>query len=125
MTGRRCIFVGALLALLAVGAGAFGAHALGARVGERELRTFETAARYQTYHAIALVLVGVLADRPEFERRALRVAGTAFLSGSLLFCGSLYLLAVGAPRWLGAITPLGGVGFMVGWGALAWSSRRA
>lgn len=123
MNARTSLAVGAIAALLAVAAGAFGAHALAQVLDERRLRVFETAARYQMFHALALVAVGVLGERDGDEGRALRVAATAFTLGIALFCGSLYPLALGAPRGLGAITPLGGVAFMVGWGALAWSTR--
>ncbi|HQN11124.1 MAG TPA: DUF423 domain-containing protein, partial [Quisquiliibacterium sp.] len=115
--------VGALSAGLAVAAGAFGAHGLRAHVAPEMLAVFETGARYQMYHALALIAVAWVAGRD--AARSVRVAGVAFVVGTLLFSGSLYLLALTGIRWLGAITPLGGVAFLVGWGCLAWSALRA
>lgn len=108
---------GALAAALAVGAGAFGAHALRARLSPADLGTFETAARYQMYHALALLAVAWLVDRGHPRANA---AGWAFLAGIVLFSGSLYVLTLGGIRWMGAVTPLGGVAFLVGWLLLAW-----
>lgn len=110
--------IGALSAGLAVAAGAFGAHALRARVDARALEVFETAARYQMYHALALLFVAWLAERqPESAR--VRLAGWMFVAGTVLFSGSLYLMTFTGMTWLGAITPLGGVAFLAGWGAVA------
>jgi uncharacterized membrane protein YgdD (TMEM256/DUF423 family) len=112
------IRVGSISAALAVAAGAFGAHGLrGTLEATGKAAVFETAARYHMYHALALVaagLVGLHAGRGT----ALGVAGGAFLVGTVLFSGSLYALSLGGPRWLGMITPLGGVAFLVGWVAL-------
>ncbi|HOA93915.1 MAG TPA: DUF423 domain-containing protein [Quisquiliibacterium sp.] len=120
---RLFLGVGALSAGLAVAAGAFGAHGLRAHVAPEMLAVFETGARYQMYHALALIAVAWVAGRD--AARSVRVAGVAFVVGTLLFSGSLYLLALTGIRWLGAITPLGGVAFLVGWGCLAWSALRA
>ena len=120
---RLFLGVGALSAGLAVAAGAFGAHGLRAHVAPEMLAVFETGARYQMYHALALIAVAWVAGRD--AARSVRVAGVAFVVGTLLFSGSLYLLALTGIRWLGAITPLGGVAFLVGWGSLAWSALRA
>ncbi|HPA90660.1 MAG TPA: DUF423 domain-containing protein [Quisquiliibacterium sp.] len=120
---RFFLGVGALSAGLAVAAGAFGAHGLRAHVAPEMLAVFETGARYQMYHALALIAVAWVAGRD--AARSVRVAGVAFVVGTLLFSGSLYLLALTGIRWLGAITPLGGVAFLVGWGCLAWSALRA
>ena len=120
---RFFLGVGALSAGLAVAAGAFGAHGLRAHVAPEMLAVFETGARYQMYHALALIAVAWVAGRD--AARSVRVAGVAFVVGTLLFSGSLYLLALTGIRWLGAITPLGGVAFLVGWGSLAWSALRA
>ena len=98
---------------MAVAAGAFGAHALRGSLAPDLLAVFETGVRYQMYHALALVLVGSLAGRA--SGRALSVAGYCFASGTLLFSGSLYLLALTGTRWWGAVTPLGGVCFLAGW----------
>lgn len=107
---------GAALAGLAVVAGAFGAHALQGRLDERALATYEIAVRYQLCHALALVLTGLLADR------GWRTAGVAraFVAGIAIFSGSLYALALSGVKWLGAITPIGGVLFVLGWLLLAW-----
>jgi uncharacterized membrane protein YgdD (TMEM256/DUF423 family) len=118
------IALGALSGLISVAAGAFGAHALKGRLPADLLVIFETAARYQMYHALALVLVGVLALRgglPERVSAPLQLAGALFVVGTVLFSGSLYVLSLSGQRWLGAITPLGGLAFLAGWLALAWS----
>jgi uncharacterized membrane protein YgdD (TMEM256/DUF423 family) len=119
---RTWVAVGAVSGLIAVAAGAFGAHALKARLTPDLLAVFETGARYQMYHALALVAAGWAAGR--FPGPAPAWAGGLFLAGTLLFSGSLYLLALTGTRWLGAITPLGGVAFLAGWGALAWAALR-
>jgi uncharacterized membrane protein YgdD (TMEM256/DUF423 family) len=119
---RLFLSVGAISALLAVGAGAFGAHALRARLAADLLDVFETGARYQMYHALALVLVGLVLTRFSASAGAqtwLVAAGWLFVAGTVLFSGSLYLLSLSGVRWLGAITPLGGVAFLLGWAALA------
>lgn len=106
----------ALAGASAVALGAFGAHALRDVLDERALAVWRTAVDYQFWHALALFGVGVLAQwRPG---RVLHAAAIAFVVGLVLFCGSLYALALGAPRFLGAITPLGGVAFIIGWLAL-------
>lgn len=112
--------IAALLGALAVVLGAFGAHALRDRLGEADRAIFETAARYHLLHALAAV---VAAERAAHARGA-SAAGWAFVVGTLLFSGSLYGLVLGGPRLLGAITPLGGVGFILGWLLLAWSFVR-
>jgi len=122
MTGTAWIRLGALSAALAVAAGAFGAHALRERLSEPMLAVFETGARYQMYHALALVAVGLLAMVRGIPSRALAVAGWSFLVGTILFAGSLYALALTGERRLGAITPLGGLAFLVGWVALGISA---
>jgi uncharacterized membrane protein YgdD (TMEM256/DUF423 family) len=120
------LFVGALNGFLSVAAGAFGAHALKARLGPDLLALFETAARYHMYHALALVAVGLLSAlrAPALAPGLLNGAGWAFLVGLLLFSGSLYALALTGVRGLGAITPLGGLGFLTGWALLALAALR-
>lgn len=118
---RYASTLGAVLAALAVGAGAFGAHALRARLDPGALATFETAARYQMYHAMALILAGWQGERS--PSGAARTAAVAFLAGIALFSGSLYALVLFGIPWLGAITPLGGACFLAGWGCLAWALR--
>jgi uncharacterized membrane protein YgdD (TMEM256/DUF423 family) len=97
---------------------------LKARLSPDLLAVFETGARYQMYHALALVLVGVLASRLTTDARelaSLKLSGGLFLAGTLLFSGSLYVLALTGLRWLGAVTPLGGLCWLAGWLALAWA----
>lgn len=115
---RRFLLLGALSGFLAVAAGAFGAHALRAVLTPDLLAAFEAGARYQMYHALALVLVAVVsASAP--QRRIVAAAGWCFVVGTLLFSGSLYLLALTGLRWWGAVTPLGGIFFLIGWACLA------
>jgi uncharacterized membrane protein YgdD (TMEM256/DUF423 family) len=117
--GRRILAAGAIFALLAVLLGAFAAHGLKSTLDAYRLGIFETAARYQMYHAFALLIAGAIASRPGYSPRWLRAAALAFGFGILLFSGSLYALALTGIGWLGAVTPLGGVAFVLGWLALA------
>jgi uncharacterized membrane protein YgdD (TMEM256/DUF423 family) len=110
--------LGALAGLLAVAFGAFGAHALRGRLDEYARGVFETAVQYHYYHALALVLVGILLlSQP--ATALLKSSGWLFLIGIAVFSGSLYLLAITGIKWLGAVTPLGGLAFIAGWGCLA------
>lgn len=116
------VALGAISGFISVAAGAFGAHALKARLPADLLAIFETGARYQMYHALALVLIGLLGlSRPS---GLLDGAGYAMLAGTVLFSGSLYVLALTDTRWLGAITPLGGVAFLLGWALCAIGALR-
>ncbi|MGD2067444.1 MAG: DUF423 domain-containing protein [Gemmatimonadota bacterium] len=119
---RTFVMLGAALAFLGVALGAFGAHALGPRLDARDLEIFETGVRYQMYHALALVLVGWAMTR--WPGGGTVVAGWAFLIGVVVFSGSLYLLVLTGTRGWGAVTPLGGVAFLVGWAALVWRLAR-
>ena len=119
---RTFFFLGCVAAFLAVGAGAFGAHALESRLSADRLGTFELAARYQMYHALALLAVGWACTR--WPGAMTTGSGWMFVVGIVVFCGSLYALALGAPRWFGAITPIGGVSFLIGWGMLGWAALR-
>lgn len=114
--------LGALSSMLAVAAGAFGAHALGARLTPELLATFETAARYQMYHALALLAVAWAVTR--WPGRLPMWAGWMFVAGTVLFSGSLYILLLTGTRWWGAVTPLGGVAFVAGWVCLGLSVVR-
>lgn len=114
--------LGSLFALLAVAAGAFGAHGLRGRLSPEMLAVFETAARYQMYHALALLAAAWGVER--WGGGAPVAAGWAFAVGIVVFSGSLYLLTLTGVRWLGAVTPLGGVAFLAGWAALAWAAWR-
>ena len=104
--------------MLAVMIGAFAAHGLKQVLDTYSLGLFETASRYQMYHAIGLLIVAVISTIPQFSPRWLKLAAFAFILGIVLFSGSLYLLALSGIKWLGAITPLGGVAFIFGWLAL-------
>lgn len=117
-TDRLFAILGAVSAFLAVAAGAFGAHALRQRLTEEMLATFETGARYQMYHGLALFAVAWAANR--WAATQLGWAGWLFVIGTVLFSGSLYTLAVTGVRWWGAVTPLGGLCFLAGWLCLAW-----
>ena len=119
---RIFLILGAGLALVAVGAGAFGAHALRARLAPDLLAVFETGARYQMYHALALI--GVAWAATQWPGALVAAAGWLFVVGVVVFSGSLYLLALTGVRWLGAVTPLGGLAFLAGWGALLLAAWR-
>ena len=114
--------LGALSALISVAAGAFGAHALRDRLAPDMQSVFEVGARYHMYHALGLLAVAWAAGR--WPGTPALAAGWLFVAGTIVFSGSLYLLALTGQRWLGAITPLGGLAFMLGWAALAWAALR-
>ena len=120
--GRRWLVLGAFSGFAAVALGAFAAHGLRARLAPELLAAFETGVRYQMYHALALLAVGALAGGR--RQPLLAASGALFALGTLLFSGSLYLLALGGPRWAGAVTPLGGIAFLGGWLALAVAALR-
>jgi uncharacterized membrane protein YgdD (TMEM256/DUF423 family) len=112
--------LGCASALIAVALGAFGAHGLRARIVPDMLLAFEIGVRYQMYHALALLVVGAVADR--LPGGAVAAAGWLFVAGTVVFSGSLYVLALTGQRWLGAVTPLGGVAFVAGWAVLVWAA---
>ena len=115
------IFIGiaAILGGLSVASGALATHALREKLSERSLEIFETAARYQMYHALALLLVALLLMQAELSQSTLVVTGWLFIVGTVIFSGSLYTLSLTGVKALGAIAPLGGAAFIAGWGALA------
>jgi uncharacterized membrane protein YgdD (TMEM256/DUF423 family) len=113
---KTFLLIGALAGFLAVALGAFGAHALRARLSPEMLAVFETGVRYQMYHALAIILAGLIAAR--FDGWLIRAAGWSFTAGIVLFSGSLYALAITGTTMFGAITPLGGLAFLIGWGLL-------
>ncbi len=113
---------GAIAAGLGVALGAFGAHVLKPRIAPDLLAIFETGVRFHMYHALALLAVGWAATR--WTGTAVQAAGWSFTAGIVVFSGSLYLLAVTGQRWLGAITPIGGLAFLIGWIALALAALR-
>ena len=124
MTPRLALVLGAALAFLAVALGAFGAHALKGRLTADDAAIWQTAVQYHGWHALALLACGlVLQARP--DARPVAVAAWMFVAGVALFGGSLYALALGAPRGIGAVTPIGGVAFLAGWAAFAWGAWRA
>ena len=114
---KTFLLIGSVAGFLAVAFGAFGAHALRARLSPEMLAVFETGARYQMYHALAIVLVALILGR--LDGWLVRTAGWMFTAGIVLFSGSLYALALTGVTTLGAVTPLGGLAFLVGWGLLA------
>lgn len=115
--------VGSLSAFVAVALGAFAAHGLRGRLSPDMLSTFEVAVRYQMYHALGLLAVAWAITR--WPGPGVSAAAWLFVAGTVLFSGSLYVLTLTGVRWLGAITPLGGVAFLLGWLALAWSAWTA
>jgi len=128
MLNKTFLQAGALMALLGVVLGAFGAHSLKILLSVERLATFEIGVRYQMYHAVALVLVALLA--PHLSKRSIKITGWLFIVGIVLFSGSLYLLAcrdvIGLTtyRWLGPLTPIGGVCFILGWAMLFIGTKR-
>lgn len=118
----------ALNGFIAVAAGAFGAHGLQGRVGERALAAFETGAQYHMYHALALIAVAWLASistQTGITASGTNTAGWAFLTGIILFSGSLYFYGLTESRALVLITPLGGLAFLVGWAALLYAAVKS
>jgi uncharacterized membrane protein YgdD (TMEM256/DUF423 family) len=116
------IVIGAVCGALSVIAGAFGAHALAARLEPRELQLWETAARYLMYGGLAMVLVGLFGAQG--ARRGVDGAGWCLLLGSAIFSGTVFGLALGGPRWLGAITPIGGMLLIAGFLIFAWAALK-
>lgn len=116
---RIFLTVAAIFGGLSVMAGAFGAHALSGKISDRAIEIFETGARYQMYHALALFLIAVLLRTSQSSQPLMNLAGSAFIIGVAIFSGSLYALSLTGIKWLGAITPLGGVALIAGWGCLA------
>lgn len=115
--------LGALFLLLGVVLGAFSAHALESRLAERSIRTFETAVRYHLIHGLGLLAIG-FASRLGLPA-PVEAAGWLMVAGIALFSGSLYVLAIGGPSWLGPVTPLGGLCLIASWGCLAAAAFRA
>ncbi len=120
---RRFLILAALAGALSVALGAFAAHGLKPRLDAHLLANWETGVRYQFYHVFALMAAAWLADRlPEYK--SARWSGWLFLIGMVLFSGSLYVMALTGLRWLGMITPFGGVAFIAGWILLALAARK-
>lgn len=114
--------LGACLSLLGVVFGAFGAHALRSRLSPEMLETFEVAVRYQMYHSLGMIAAAWAVSA--WQNQLTVTAGWCFFAGVLIFSGSLYILSFTGVRWLGAVTPIGGVAFIVGWGCLALAAIR-
>lgn len=119
---RTWLLIAALSGFVAVALGAFAAHGLQGRLETKELAWIDTGLRYQMFHALALIGVALLSR--EAASAALQIAGWGFTIGTLVFCGLLYAMALGAPRFLGAVVPLGGLAFLSGWLALGWYALR-
>jgi uncharacterized membrane protein YgdD (TMEM256/DUF423 family) len=121
---KTILSFGAILAFLSVALGAFGAHALKDFLqAQNRLDTFETAVRYQMYHALALIFTGILAHL--FPQYSFSKIAYLFLGGIFIFSGSLYILCASGQKWLGAVTPLGGLCFLLAWVWLAWTFFRS
>ncbi len=120
---KSIIVTGALLAGLAVMLGAFGAHALKAKVSPEDLTIFETAVKYHMYHALGLILIGFLGFH--YPSKAIQLPAWMMMVGILIFSGSLYVLVLSGIRWLGAITPIGGISLIAGWLLLAFNLYRS
>jgi uncharacterized membrane protein YgdD (TMEM256/DUF423 family) len=118
---RTFFGLGAVFAFLGVALGAFGAHALRGSLGAADLATFETGVRYQVYHALALLAISWAVRWPGGAAHA---AGWLFVAGIVLFSGSLYVLVLAGQRWMGAVTPFGGLCFLAAWALLAWTAFR-
>ncbi len=116
---RSIIITGSVLAGLAVAFGAFGSHGLKSRISPQDLIIFETGVKYQMYHALGLVLMGILGFH--FPEKTIQLPFTLMTLGILIFSGSLYILVVGGVRWMGAITPIGGFALISSWLLLAYN----
>jgi len=119
---------GVFFSFLSVMIGAFGAHALKPHISTKMMAVFNTAVQYQMFHAFALLIVGILLHiivSTDLQAKRIRLAGNLFLVGLVLFCGSLYLLAITNIKILGAITPFGGLAFILAWLVLLYTLYRA
>jgi len=119
---RIFLFTGALFAFIGIAAGAFGAHILKHQLSTEMLSVFETAVRYQMYHALGLILLASIPGSLLGKWKSF--TGWFFMTGTLLFSGSLYVLSLTGIRWVGAVTPIGGTIFLLGWLGLALGSLR-
>jgi uncharacterized membrane protein YgdD (TMEM256/DUF423 family) len=117
---KTFLLLGAVAAFLAVILGAFGAHALRGRLSPEMLAVFQTGVQYHVYHALALILVSAIMGR--MSGWLIQTAGWCFVAGIVLFSGSLYLLAATGVTVLGAVTPIGGLAFLIGWACLAFAA---
>ena len=123
---RIFLIIGSIFGALSVALGAFASHALQNKLAPKALDIWETGTKYQMYHALAIIAVALLLTRLETSPLFLNVAGWAFITGIVLFSGSLYALSLSSVKILGAVTPLGGVAFLIGWSCLiaaAWGLK--
>ena len=118
---RHCLAAGAILMMLGVMLGAFGAHALQAQLTPRQLASYQTGVQYQMLHAFGLMIVAIVGQLTGATPR-LRWSARLMLAGVVFFSGSIYLMTAGAPRSLGMVAPVGGIAFMVAWALLAWEA---
>lgn len=123
MTERQLIILAALNMIAAVGAGAFGAHGLKQMISADLLAVWQTAVLYHLIHALGLFVVALLGAR--YGSSLFSTAGILMFAGIVMFSGSLYLLAITGTKWLGAVTPIGGVAFLVAWALVAWAAWRS
>ena len=117
---RLFLLLGSLSGFTGVVLGAFAAHGLRGRLTDEMLNVFEVGVRYQIYHALALLMVALVSAR--WPRGEFSVAGWCFVLGTIVFSGSLYALSLSGVRWLGAVTPIGGLAFLLGWLSIAWGA---
>ena len=120
---KKFLVLGSISGFLGIALGAFGAHALKSSLAPESMTIFETALRYQMYHTFALIVAGW--GMKQFPARPFIAAGWCFVGGIVLFCGSLYVLAISGVRALGVVTPFGGLAFLGGWSSLAWGFWKA
>lgn len=125
LTAKLFILIGALAGAAGVALGAFGAHALKARLAPDQLAVWQTAVQYHFWHALALVAIGIVISVALPGSTTLRWAGWLMVAGLVLFSGSLYVLVLSGARWLGAVTPLGGTAWIAAWLLLAWAVLRS
>jgi uncharacterized membrane protein YgdD (TMEM256/DUF423 family) len=118
---RHCLAAGAILMMLGVMLGAFGAHALQAQLTPRQLASYQTGVQYQMLHAFGLMIVGIVGQAAGVTPR-LRWSAWLLAAGIVFFSGSIYLMTAGAPRSLGMVAPVGGISFMAAWALLAWQA---
>ena len=119
---RTFYVLGSFSAFIAVAAGAFGAHGVKGRLSPEMLSIFEVGVRYQMYHAFAIIAAACAQSK--WSAKKILAAGWFFIAGTIVFSGSLYMLGLSGIKWLGAITPLGGIAFLLGWGCLAWGALK-
>jgi uncharacterized membrane protein YgdD (TMEM256/DUF423 family) len=123
MSARLALILASVFLLIAVAAGAFGAHALKARIAPELLSAYQTGVQYHFWHALGLLAIGVLLTQKP-DSGALAVAAWLLVAGMLLFSGSLYALALSGVRSFGAVAPIGGVALLAAWSAMAWAAWR-